>query len=67
MLLTAAREHEIDLSESWMIGDSETDIEAGKNAGCRTIRIRSSKENEGESPDLHAESLLDAARQILGR
>jgi D-glycero-D-manno-heptose 1,7-bisphosphate phosphatase len=67
MLLTAAHEHEIDLSESWMIGDSETDIEAGKNAGCRTIRIRSLKENECESPDLHAESLLDAARQILGR
>ncbi|MCR4591336.1 MAG: HAD-IIIA family hydrolase [Lachnospiraceae bacterium] len=37
MLLQAAREHNIDLNASWMIGDSERDMKAGENAGCRTI------------------------------
>lgn len=39
MLVEAARRHELDLSRSWMIGDSEGDIEAGNRAGCRTIRV----------------------------
>jgi len=39
MLLDAAARHGLDLSASWMIGDSETDITAGQRAGCRTIRI----------------------------
>ena len=39
MLLEAAREHGIDLGASWMIGDSESDIKAGKNAGCKTARL----------------------------
>ncbi len=33
----AGREHEIDMVDSWMIGDRRSDIQAGKNAGCRTI------------------------------
>lgn len=41
MLLTAAKERDIDLGESWMIGDSERDIEAGLRAGCKTILISS--------------------------
>ena len=39
MLLQAARQHGIDLSASWMVGDQEKDIEAGRRAGCRTIRV----------------------------
>lgn len=39
MILDAARRHDIDLSQSWMVGDSETDVEAGRSAGCRTIRV----------------------------
>ena len=42
MLLTAAEEMDIDLSQSWMIGDSTGDIEAGLRAGCRTIFIKHS-------------------------
>ncbi len=41
MLLTAAKERDIDLSESWMIGDGERDVEAGLRAGCKTILINS--------------------------
>lgn len=36
MLLEAAGRYNIDLNSSWMIGDSETDIKAGENAGCKT-------------------------------
>ncbi|MEO3944617.1 HAD family hydrolase [Gorillibacterium sp. CAU 1737] len=39
MLLHLAGEHGIDLSRSIMVGDRETDMEAGKAAGCRTVRI----------------------------
>lgn len=39
MLLQASTDHDIDLARSWMIGDSESDIEAGIAAGCRTIRV----------------------------
>ena len=35
MVIQAARDFNIDLSESYMIGDSKRDIEAGKNAGCK--------------------------------
>lgn len=43
----AAREHGIDLRESWMVGDRESDILCGKSAGCRTIWLR----NAGFSVD----------------
>jgi D-glycero-D-manno-heptose 1,7-bisphosphate phosphatase len=36
----AAIDHSLDLSASWMIGDREADILAGKNAGCSTIWLR---------------------------
>ena len=39
MLLSAARLHGIDLRTSWMIGDSDNDVEAGLNAGCKTARV----------------------------
>lgn len=39
MLVKAAQDFNIDLSQSWMVGDGENDIKAGKNAGCRTALI----------------------------
>jgi D-glycero-D-manno-heptose 1,7-bisphosphate phosphatase len=39
MIEEAAREHGIDLSRSWMVGDKTSDIECGKNAGLRTILV----------------------------
>lgn len=39
MLLQAARDHDIDLSSSFMIGDKLSDIEAGKAAGCRSLLV----------------------------
>ena len=43
MLLKAADDFNIDLAESWMIGDDEIDTLAGKAAGCRTIKINKGK------------------------
>lgn len=39
MLFRAAKDFHIDLDLSWMIGDGENDVAAGKAAGCRTKRI----------------------------
>lgn len=38
-LLEAAKEFNIDLSQSWMVGDRETDVECGIRAGAKTIQI----------------------------
>ena len=67
LLLDAARDHHIDLVTSWMIGDSGIDIEAGKNAGCKTARLAYSGESNNGNPDVIAPSLLSAVRQILQR
>ena len=54
LLLKAAEELNIDLSKSWMIGDSKNDIMAGKNAGCKTALIG----NEDYKQDITVDSLL---------
>jgi D-glycero-D-manno-heptose 1,7-bisphosphate phosphatase len=64
MLLEAARTHAIDLGSSWMIGDSEIDMQAGANAGCKTARVLCKSEVSGHV-DITASSLLDSVRQIL--
>lgn len=42
LILQAAEKYNIDLSQSWMIGDSDNDIKAGEAAGCRTLKISQS-------------------------
>ena len=39
LLLQAAEKYNIDLSQSWMIGDSQSDVDAGKAADCQTIML----------------------------
>ncbi len=39
MIVEAIQEFDIDITNSWMIGDSPTDVQAGKAAGCKTILI----------------------------
>ena len=65
MLLKAAREHNIDLTASWMIGDSEKDIEAGTRVGCKTARLIGDSKSTGGGADVHAPSLLAAIPKIL--
>lgn len=59
MLLHAAKDFNIDLSKSVMIGDGENDMIAGKNAGCSTILIGESEEYKC------ADNLLNAVNMIL--
>ena len=70
MLLQAARDHDIDLSQSWFIGDILNDVEAGRRAGCRTILIDNGNETEwiaspDRTPDRVATNLTEAAEIIL--
>ena len=66
MLLRAAREHGIDLSKSWMVGDRWRDIDCGYAAGCSTILIvRDYEEQLRQQPDYRAGNLLEAAEIIL--
>jgi D-glycero-D-manno-heptose 1,7-bisphosphate phosphatase len=69
MFIDAARDYGIDLPTSWMIGDSDIDVEAGKNAGCKTARLLTKSESGAADrktqPDIVALSLLDAVNQIL--
>jgi D-glycero-D-manno-heptose 1,7-bisphosphate phosphatase len=68
MLLRASRDLDIDLQQSWMIGDSVQDSEAGKRAGCRTIRIPCHKTQglgDGELTDCLCSTLLEAAAIII--
>ena len=39
MIFSALETHHLERAGSWMIGDSEKDVEAGQAAGCRTIRV----------------------------
>jgi D-glycero-D-manno-heptose 1,7-bisphosphate phosphatase len=64
LLLDLARDLELDLSRSWMIGDSETDVLAGQAAGCRTVLIGSAPQTC--EPDLIAPSLDVASALIVG-
>ncbi len=63
MIAEAVLKHDIDLAESWAIGDSERDIAAGKNAGCRTILISNNKNAKTEA-DYIAEN-LEIASSLL--
>jgi D-glycero-D-manno-heptose 1,7-bisphosphate phosphatase len=65
MLLEATRAHDIDMPASWMIGDSDTDMEAGRSAGCHTARLLESGEIENNKADVVARSLIEATHKIL--
>lgn len=51
MLMQAAKDMEIDLSRSWMVGDKLLDVQAGQAAGCKTILVRSASAKLPEIPD----------------
>lgn len=61
MLLKAALDFNIDLAQSWMIGDGENDVKAGQNAGCRTALIG----NESYGQTVTVSSLKDFVEQYL--
>jgi len=70
MLIRAEKELNIDLEQSYIVGDKLSDIEAGKRAGCKTIMVRTGQ-GVGESKGNHiecnhvADDLYDAVKYIL--
>jgi D-glycero-D-manno-heptose 1,7-bisphosphate phosphatase len=66
LLTQTAKDYEIDLTKSFMIGDRWRDIAAGQQAGCKTIWLQCDyKEQKPKSPDYIATSLTEAANWIL--
>ena len=63
MLLEAAKELDIDLGLSVMIGDNVTDVEAGENAGCALNVLLG--EAEGSAGSVTAKNLSEAAGLVL--
>jgi len=62
MLQRAARELNIDLSRSWMVGDRWRDVDCGHAAGCRTVFVdRHYSEALKQKPDFCAGNLGEAA------
>jgi D-glycero-D-manno-heptose 1,7-bisphosphate phosphatase len=69
MILAAAGEMDIDLGQSWMIGNSYRDITAGLRAGCKTILINSSinqtyRKPTDPVPDKQAVNIKEAVNII---
>jgi D-sedoheptulose 7-phosphate isomerase len=67
MIIEAARKYNIDLAASFMVGDRWRDIDAGYNAGCKTILIDYgySERPPDHEPDLRVRSLREAADCII--
>ena len=74
LIVRAANDLGLSLAHSFMVGDSESDIEAGKRAGCRTVLITNSSYqrdrvvswSEMPEPDFEATDILSAVNWILG-
>jgi D-glycero-D-manno-heptose 1,7-bisphosphate phosphatase len=66
MILQASREHQIDLSISFFVGDKEIDAECGRNAGVRTIRVQTGFQSDTTDTiaDWVAPDLVAAAKII---
>jgi D-glycero-D-manno-heptose 1,7-bisphosphate phosphatase len=68
MLLAAAAEMDLDLTRSWMIGNSDRDVEAGRSAGCKTILISSTHSDPSHrhesKPDFVAVNLREAVNIV---
>jgi D-glycero-D-manno-heptose 1,7-bisphosphate phosphatase len=73
MGLQAAREHGLDLSQSWMVGDKGADLGFAKNLGVRAVLVKTGHgaaslkklEAKGQAPALVAQDLAGAAGIIL--
>jgi D-glycero-D-manno-heptose 1,7-bisphosphate phosphatase len=77
MLVRAARDNDIDLTASWMLGDILNDVEAGNRAGCRTVLVDCGNETEWRlghyrlptrvAPDIYAAAVMIAGEEGAAR
>jgi D-glycero-D-manno-heptose 1,7-bisphosphate phosphatase len=67
LLLAAAARYNVDAGSSFMVGDRWRDVEAGRNAGCRTVFIECgyAEKSPEHLPDLIVRSLAEAVDWIL--
>jgi D-glycero-D-manno-heptose 1,7-bisphosphate phosphatase len=66
MILQAARELDVDLAKSFMVGDRRSDVEAGRAAGCTTVFIDLGyAEPAPDAPDYTVHSIAEAADVII--
>jgi D-glycero-D-manno-heptose 1,7-bisphosphate phosphatase len=65
MILAAAKKWNIDLTQSFMVGDRLSDVDAGQRAGCLSILVGEGDGASGITPDHHCENLLSASAWIL--
>ncbi len=67
MVVKATRDHQIDLSRSFLIGDKEIDVECAHNAGVRAIRVRTGIQHDltGTKADWIADDLSRAVEIIV--
>jgi D-glycero-D-manno-heptose 1,7-bisphosphate phosphatase len=66
LLLDAARTWDINLSESYIVGDRWRDVEAGQRAGCQALFVDYGyRERRPDAPYLRVRSLSDAATWIV--
>lgn len=66
MILQMAEKYNIDLSQSFMVGDSEVDMIAGRAVGCKTVYIQSEcHQIETKLYDFYADNLVEVIQRIL--
>ncbi|MCD8377971.1 MAG: D-glycero-beta-D-manno-heptose 1,7-bisphosphate 7-phosphatase [Candidatus Gastranaerophilales bacterium] len=65
MLMKAAEDFNIDLGESWMIGDGENDIKAGKAAGCHTALLVGEGSDCKRGCDFGQERTLESLKDFV--
>jgi D-glycero-D-manno-heptose 1,7-bisphosphate phosphatase len=68
LLLQAARDFDLDVASSFMVGDRWRDLEAGARAGCKTFYVDGGyADRDAVSYDYRVRSLHEAAQIVLGR
>jgi D-glycero-D-manno-heptose 1,7-bisphosphate phosphatase len=63
----AARELDLDLTRSWMVGDQDSDLACGRAAGCKVALLQhpgSEHKRGGIEPDVRVENLEELARHL---
>ena len=66
MLKQAAEKYNIDITASWFIGDTEVDVQTGKNAGMKTILVLTGEKSQKHEADYVAINLLEAVNLVMG-
>ncbi len=65
LLLESQKQYDIDLKNSWMVGDRKKDIDAGKAAGCRTIFVDCDYNEEIPYADFTVNSIKEITEIII--